>query len=154
MARTITTFFNPAGVIITRKSHADLRKQVPDPYLIHEFENDRVFVQLRHTELIMNAANIPRNFWKMFDIRIYNIIRTNSEGAPCAPYRVNDPDSKGFVERDAAEAFYNSFLAKFTESHFDDDLNLIEVGNVRAPPDPDKPIFANDSPMAEEFGSW
>ncbi len=50
---------------------------------------------------------------------------------------------------------YNKFLAKYTESHFDESTGeLEEVGNLLVPPDPDKPTISESSEVASDFGSW
>lgn len=48
-----------------------------------------------------------------------------------------------------------SALLMHTESRFDEGTGaFVEVGNELTPPDPDKPIIAKESPLADEAGSW
>ena len=153
----LPTFFSPDGIVITRDYYRELIKQTPDPYLLRQFENDKVSVQLRKTEKIYGARDIPKEHWKMFGVIVENIINSDPEGNPLPKVkRVRDTDaSKAYRSLEEATSEYDLFLAKYTDSKFDDKTGkLIEKGNVLAPPDPDVPVIPEESSVAEHFGSW
>lgn len=150
------TIFSPSGSVISHDAFIELRKQKPDPYIIREFENERVSLQLKNACSMMDARDIPKEFWQMYEVKIENILSTDIEGRSLPePTRSVDPDSRKFVNLSGATDYYEKFLAKYTKSRFNETTgDLEEVGNLLAPPDPDKPTFSETSPMAGEFGSW
>lgn len=152
----LPTYFTPQGVIISYDGYKAEKSKTPDPYLIREFSNGKVSLQLRHTEALYGCRDIPRDFWKMFKVSIKNTITTDAEGWPLdAPKVVDDPDTREFRNHDDAEEYYETFLAKYTDSSFNEETGkLEEVGNLLTPPDPDKPVISETSEVASDFGSW
>lgn len=152
----LPTYFSPTGVVISLDAFKLEKSKTPDPYLIREYSNGKVSLQLRHTAFLYGARDIPKDFWKMFQVEITNTRTTDAEGNPLPePKTIKDPDSKEFRALDDATDYYNKFLAKYTESHFDESTGeLEEVGNLLVPPDPDKPTISESSEVASDFGSW
>lgn len=151
------TYFDPNGVVITGDYYKELKSQEVDPYLIYKFEDSRTYLEVRHTETLHGARDIPKEHWKMFKVNVYNIVTKDIEGNLLdKPKRSIDADASGsFRTRVEADNFYQGFLAKYTECKFDSMTGqFVEEGNIFTPPDPDKPIIAETSPMASEFGSW
>ena len=149
-------FLNPEGIRIAEKTAKEISAQVPNPYIIKEYLNGRVHLTLRHAMTVRDADACPRNMWKLFEVTIENIRTHDSEGVPYTePRRSIDPDSKGFRTLDGAESHYESFLAKHTESYFEESSGeFVEQGNELTPPDPDMPTMSAESPMNSEMGSW
>lgn len=149
---------NPAGERISIEEAKILRDTVPDPYLLRQFDDGKIRMNLLAARTVPRVAEVPREHWKMFEVQTWNIVSTDPvTNEPIDPPKVTlDKDAcKYFRTRPEAEGFFESFLAQYTESKFDETTGQFkEVGNIHTPPDPDVPVVQEDSPVASEFGSW
>lgn len=131
---------------------------VSDDYIHRRFENEHVSLTLRTNRYVHHAHIIPPEHWGRFSVDVENIIRDDPVDGSflVEPKRVKDVDaSKTYRTLEEAMRDFDLFVAKYTESEFDPETGeLIEVGNIFTPPDPDKPTLKEDSPIKEEFGSW
>jgi hypothetical protein len=123
--------------------------------LVKQFDNGKVRVILEWMGRVPNPhASFP-DTWPLFMLMVHNYA---SDGTLRA-----DPvdDGKTFCNERAAVDFYTTFIAKWTESELEVDLEtgeevLVEVGNTLKPveppkpPDPNKPTTDTD----DEVGAW
>lgn len=148
-------YLNPEGVVISKKEAYDTILENPHSYLIEEYSNGKVEIQLLHAMTVTEANVAPREFWKMFYVSIRNTVTHDSEGVPYTEPRTTlDPDSRGFRTLEEARGYYQHFLAKYTESYFDESGELVQEGNILAPPNLDLPTVSESSFANSEMGSW
>lgn len=127
-------------------------------YIKRTFSNDRVQLRLACVLSLHVHPGVPKEHYKPWLVTVENIIHDDPVDGSFLPEPniVKDIDAtRSFRTQQEAEKHYNDFLAKYTDSHYDPETGeLREVGNKLAPPDPDKPTISEDSPVADEFGSW
>lgn len=141
-----TLYYDPQGTRITLKAYNELASKTPNPYILREFENDRIRLALVRVGAINNAHVVPPEHRKHFEVVIWNIVD--------GKYSL-DPDGTKTRTLDEATKHFERFLAKWTECSYDAESGkLVEVGNIHTPPDPNVPVFEEATVAAEEFGTW
>lgn len=150
------TYLSPEKVVLTFDAFVKLRDQTPNPYIMRQFEDEKISVVLKHAYSIKGARDVPKEHWLMYEVMVENIITTDIEGNPQVEQRIKDVDgSKGFRTEAEAIQYYEQFLASYTESSFNSLTGVFEEAtNKFTPVNPDQPTVAKDSPIAESFGSW
>lgn len=116
------------GQPCTKAEWSDLRKDL-SYCSVRQFDNDIVRVEVKWHGLVRDPQNLFRETYPLFMLNVYNY---NSFGD-----RVVDPVESGktFPTEEAAVAFYEKFVERWSESYVDDGV-LVEVGNSLAPPPP------------------
>jgi hypothetical protein len=144
--------FDQRGAPISREQFdrliLDEAYHMPRHYL-----NDKIEVILRWVGFVPDAAECPREYWKLFRVRVCNRVNGNA---------IEDPVlSKNFATREDAENYYGDVLVEHTDSYWTPTGTreaLIEVGNQFAPPPPPQPIADRVSPETfvanSSAGSW
>lgn len=127
-----------------------------DAYTIKKFDNGRLRVRLVRLNRIENVHIIPDEHQLRFEVEVWNIISTDTEGRPLAAPKViyDVTESKKFSNVKAATTHYERILVEWTDCHVDASGKLREVGNLLIPPAPDAPTIASDSPLSDAVGSW
>ena len=153
------TFLSPEGIVISRDAWKEQMKENPKAYIMREFDDGRIYACLRIADKIRNAQDIPKEYWKVFEIQVENILTEDYEGNPLPkPKRVIDVDAtRGYYNREDAIKAYDDFLEDYTKSFRDESGALVEEGNTLAPvipPDPDAPTHVEDPEVEEAAGSW
>ena len=153
------TFLSPEGIVISRDAWKEQMATNPKAYVIREFDDGRIYACLKVADKIPNVRDIPKEYWKVFEIVVENILTTDYEGNPLPePKRVPDVDaSRGYCNREDATKAYEDFLEDYTKSFRDDSGALIEEGNSLTPPvppDPDAPTHVENPEIEEAAGSW
>lgn len=145
-------YLDPKGNMISLKQFIALRDVTPDPWLISQYENDKLRVLLRGLRQT-EVDGIPKNLWKMFVVVAENIISEDPYGEKYpTPRYVVDPDaSRLYRTLGAATDAYKALLRDYTLCQIDKTGELIEVGNKFSK---DLPVV--DATVAEPslFGSW
>jgi len=149
----VTIYQTPSGQL--HRSRQQVEKFDQESYFIHKFMDAKVRITVARLRVVddSNGAR-PPDMFKLFSVSVENILTTDPDGAPLAePAFVVDPDAtRTFRSQAVAERHYNTFLAKYTKSHFDETTGeLVEVGNKF---DPDIPAEPASPAAAQSFGSW
>ena len=127
-----------------------------DAYTINKFDNGRLRIRVTRCNRIENVHVIPDEFQLKFEVEVWNIISTDTEGRPLAAPKViyDVTESKKFANIKAATEHYERLLLDWTDCQVDGSGKLHEIGNKLAPPAPDVPTVADDSPLSDAVGSW
>ena len=157
-----TILLSPEGSRVTRAEWDEFHRVSPSPYLLSEHVTPTVIIRLLAADRIANAGTIPESFWKYFQVEITNVISKDSEGVPLKePRQVLDPDSRGFVAREDAEAFYKEVVEHFMDGARETTRMSDYAGPpgdsshaVSAPVATDVPKLPDDPEAAEKFGDW
>jgi hypothetical protein len=131
-------------------------KQADESYTtLKQFDNGKVRVILEWNGRVPNADSSFSDTWPLFILTVGNYA---SDGR-----LRTDPvdDGKTFSNEKDALDFYTAFIAKWTESELEVDLEtgeevLHEVGNTLAPVEPPKPPDPNrpTTDTDDEVGAW
>lgn len=127
-------------------------RRIPEYATVRTFRNDKVHLRLEWTGT-PSTYDAPFEYWDIYVVTVENWL---IDGAELEGGRwVTDPSSRTFWSVREAERFMEAFLAKYTDCEHveneDGTLSFTEVGNLDAPPDPNKPSGADDNAF---IGSW
>lgn len=137
-----TGYFNKNGARIAAEEWSKLAKE-PGYHNIIEYDNGVVRVKVTWVGRVVGIEDLYPDMYKVFRLNVSNY---NSIGN-----LVPDPVSDGrwFSNRDVAVKAYGEFLERWTASHRDEDGELIEEGNIFAPPPPPPPPPSPDAPTSD-----
>jgi len=139
-------YVSPTGIRISPSEYHELAAQSPNPYVLRKFQNEKISMSLIRIGVIHRVEVVPIEHQMNFKVEIWNITELGL---------VEDLDSAEFRTEPQATAYFEKFLAKWTECVFDPETGkLKEVGNIFTPPDPDIPVVAEHTFAAGEFGTW
>lgn len=137
------TYVSPNGARISRDEWVAMQND-RSIRILCEYDNGQVYVRLEWRGEVEDAS-VFRDCWKVFVLTVANY---NENGDLVA-----DPveNGKTFAYRGKAIAAYESFLARWTASHIDEDGQFVEEDNTLTPPPPPNPD-APTSAVAEIKG--
>lgn len=150
----VTSYYDRQGEKISLKAW---REKLADASYaaVKAFDDGRVRVTLDWVGRVRDAENSFQDTWPVF---VMNVGNYGSDGV-----LRSDPieNGKTYPDETAALNAYTAFIAKWTESQMEVDLEtgeeqLVEVGNTLAPveppkpPDPNRPTTETD----DEVGAW
>lgn len=123
----------------------------PSYVIVREYDNGQVQARLKWTGRIENPGSTFADYYKLFVLEIKNY---TGDGQ-----LVPDPVDNGrtFASQQAAIAFYEAFLARWTKSNVDEFGEFVEADNALTPPpppNPDKPASEPDAPELGGVGAW
>lgn len=154
MARK-TILLGPNGGIMKRPIWAAIKESKPEAWILRQYENARFSLTLTALDRVHTDGTVPPEHWMRFKVETFVIVTTDFEGRPIAAKHVPDVDATGsYRTKEEAEAAYQMFLARYTESAFDAETGEFrEVGN-KLNPDVPKVVETSTKAKAEDFGSW
>ena len=109
--------------------------------ILGNFENEKVKIR---AEWIGKPRDpkVMEEYWEIYELSVWN----RHEGK-----WIVDPSSRHYSDEAQMMAKYRSFLKRYTECHYDDEGDFVEVGNKLVPSDPNKAGGAEENTF---IGSW
>lgn len=150
-----TILLGPNGGIMKQPVWAAVKESRPDAWTLKRYENAKFKLTLTAIDRIHSDGSVPVEHWMRFKVETFVIVTTDFEGRPIPPKHVPDIDASGsYRTKEEAEAAYQLFLARYTDSAFDTETGEFrEVGN-KLNPDVPKVVETSTKASAEDFGSW
>lgn len=125
----VTQYFDKGGNEISANLYQDLIKD--DTYrIVHAFENEKVRLIITWQGEIKGADQLFRTTYPLF--------KTEQHDKLGDKWVESFESGKTFSDMKKVESFYEDFIIRWTESYFDEDGEVHEVGNKLAPPEPPK----------------
>lgn len=104
--------------------------------IVNQFQNKRVKLVIEWVGKIENADSTFRPSYKLFIAKQYDWLPSEND------WKESIESGTTFATFKAADLFYQDFLLRWTDSYFDDEGEIKEVGNELTPPEPPKPTYA------------